>query len=216
MNMIAVTSRLNMRALILAVSVLVAVPAMAQQATAKHQRRASDRADLADQRVCYKQARAYVQSIAEQDKEYAHENDKLPKELYDTSASHGIATFNLAHYEPRTKTCYVQYTREDRTNDISPTDYKAGQPEGYNSVAITTTTIVVADAFEGKEYATYCEMGVFKKTITPGLDSKYDAPSFQTETCHVLATKCSSRPEFNGLLWEYIPAFEPVNAVTVK
>ena len=146
-------------------------------------------ASVADQQACYQQARGVVDRIQSDDREYAKTHDSL-------IISNGIANFDGAHYDAASKTCYVQWSRFSVF--------------GSMDVAVTNLNVIaVEDAFEGKSIATFVE----NSTIKHGDAAFIDQPPI---ACQVNGTKCARRAEFNGLLWDFLPAFRPVDAVTVK
>lgn len=138
---------------------------------------------LDDKKKCWDQAQAYV----------AKKNADLGPApvLPDYPELHKPYEFEQAHYDAKTQICYVQMSRG--MSMFPP----GGALEGVIS------EVIVADAFEGKEIAHYDQSW--------STDSKTGKTTWAESTeCQVNGQKCGSRPEFNSLLWESIPAFQPV------
>lgn len=131
---------------------------------------AQTRGSMAEQQVCWQQARDYVVA--------RNKGDKINY------------SFEQAHYDATTKTCYVQYGTVTQL------------VEGF-----LTYFVYVDDAFEGKTFALF----VGANHLESG-EYKEDIPT----SCQVNGKECKERTVFNGMLWKFIPAFRPVNAVTVK
>lgn len=115
------------------------------------------RGDMAQQKACYTQARQYVA---------------------DENSTEFRKTFEQAHFDAKTQTCYVEFDTAMTSGLIS---------------------ISVADAFEAK-------------TIAQCIHPLLPKPDGKLEFCGVNGHHVNSRAEFNSLLWDMIPAFEPVDA----
>ena len=157
-------------------ALVLSVPAFAQK---------SSHADMANQGICYQQAKQVVDLIAADDTKYSKTHDEPGR------VSYGTAQLDGAHYDSASKTCYVKWSRMMFST--------------YPSFSSMFFTVIVADAFEGKDIATFHGDDVRQET---GGDFVEETPV----TCQVNGTQCDSRAQFNGLLWKLIPAFRPVNA----
>jgi hypothetical protein len=143
-------------------------------------------ADLADRKMCYEQAQKYV----------ADSNAKVIQDKLAPWRDYHW-TFEAAHYDVKTQTCYVQYERHPQTFPPESTAY------------VVVDEIRVDDAFEGKEIAAF--VGGYSMDKQSGKTA--NSP---LTFCQVNGEKCNERAVFNGLLWKLIPAFRPVMAVDVK
>jgi hypothetical protein len=175
--------------LLTAAGLLVAMPLFAQKS-----KTSPPKATMAEQRECWQQAHAYVKQQNEAMGTNFDTFNPTVKWTYD---------FSQAHYNPASKICYV----EVQHFEVNP------------SLTEMLWVVLVDDAFEGKNYARFLGGSTLLPDKPPGNCAVAGTPCSWKENsptlCFVRETKCGSRAEFNGLLWEFIPAFEPVDATTV-
>jgi len=165
-----------------ALLLLLAAPAVAQT-TRRESQTPNPSAIVGDKVACYNQAQAYV------DRQNKESTPLMPGESW----SKPVYGLDQAHYDAKAQVCYLQMRRGF---SVFPPDSRSRS---------TVEEVAVLDAFEGKTIALFVDTVDYPKTAEGKITQS------KPEVCDVNGAKCSSREEFNGLLWKLIPAFQPVD-----